>query len=324
MRFVLRVGLRASLLVSPRPAALLIRHQFARTGKALATALQARAPHDVVVITDERYDAHPDALLDVYVPGPASRAGALLPTVLWTHGGAFVGGSKDELAGYMRMIADGGFTVVAVRYSLAPEERYPSPLRQVMAALAHVQADPDRLHVDATRFVLAGDSAGAHITAQVATIVTDPDYAREIGVTATIEPAQLRGVALFCGIYDLSRIDEASPFKDLFRGVLWAYSGDRHARDDHRFIAQTAVVDRVTATFPAAFITVGNVDPLAPQSAALATRLASHSVDTDALFYPPDHQPPLGHEYQFDLDLDDARNALTRFVAFLQRNTSPP
>jgi acetyl esterase/lipase len=288
----------------------------------MAAALHARAPLDIVVVTDERYDAHPDALLDVYVPGSAARSGATLPTVLWTHGGAFIGGSKDELAGYMRMIADAGFTVVAVRYSLAPEERYPTPVRQVMAALTHVQVEADRLHVDPAQFVLAGDSAGSHITGQVAAIVTNADYARDVGIAPTIRRAQLRGVALCSGIFDLSLVDEASPFRDLVNVAMWAYSGDRHARADHRFTSETAVIDRVTETFPATFLTVGNADPLASQSAALAAKLASCGVDTDTLFYPPEHQPPLGHEYQFDLDLDDARTALTRLVSFVQRHTS--
>jgi acetyl esterase/lipase len=320
----MRVGLRASLRFSPRPAALLIRRQFARSGKELAAALQARAPLDIVVVTDERYDAHPDALLDVYVPAWAARPGTRLPTLVWTHGGAFIGGSKDELAGYMRMIADAGFTVVAMRYSLAPEERYPTQLRQVMAALAHLQADSDRLHVDPTQFVLAGDSAGAHITVQVAAIVTNPDYARDVGVDPTIERTQLRGVALFCGVYDLARVDASSPFRDVLRVALWAYSGSRHARDDHRFTSATAVIDRVTETFPATFLTVGNTDPLATQSAAIAAALTSHGVEIDTLVYPPDHQPPLGHEYQFDLDLDDAGTALVRLISFLRRHTAQP
>ena len=170
MRFVLRRS-RVGLLVSPRPAALLtVTSSPARNG---AGNRAEHAPHDVVVITDERYDAHPDALLDVYVPGPACerRPSAHRPVDPRWRLRRWIQGRTGR---YMRMIADAGFTVVAVRYSLAPEERHPTPLRQVMATLAHVQADPDRLHVDATRFVLAGDSAGAHITAQLATIVTDP------------------------------------------------------------------------------------------------------------------------------------------------------
>jgi hypothetical protein len=38
----------------------------------------------------------------------------------------------------------------------------------------------------------------------------------------------------------------------------------------------------------------------------------------EALFFPDDYQPQLQHEYQFDLDLAAAQEALTRVVAFLR------
>lgn len=39
----------------------------------------------------------------------------------------------------------------------------------------------------------------------------------------------------------------------------------------------------------------------------------------ETLFFPADRQPPLGHEYQFDLDDAAARIALDRAVAFAGR-----
>ena len=110
---------------------------------------------------DERCDPSLDALLDVYVPGADARSGAALPIVVWTHGGAFIGGSKDQIGAHLQMIADHGFAVVGMRCRLAPEGRYPMPNRQVMAALGHLQGHAARLHLDPTRIVLVGNSAGA-------------------------------------------------------------------------------------------------------------------------------------------------------------------
>jgi acetyl esterase/lipase len=95
-------------------------------------------------VINESYDDSPHARFDVYTPHGASSP---LPTLVWTHGGAFVGGSKDEIGDYLRMIAVSGLTVVGVEYSRAPAARYPTPVRQVMAALRHLQANPDRLHI---------------------------------------------------------------------------------------------------------------------------------------------------------------------------------
>ena len=110
-------------------------------------------------------------LLDVHRP---SATGAPLPALVWVHGGGFVGGSKDELAGYFKLIASNGYAVVAPRYALAPEHRYPTPTRQVMHALGYLKANAERLGIDGGRIALAGDSAGAQIAAQIAALVTSP------------------------------------------------------------------------------------------------------------------------------------------------------
>lgn len=321
MRLVL-LGLRASSAVSPRPTARALRYLFAKSAAERGARQLQDAPLDIVAVLDERYDPSPDALLDVYVPGEAVRSGTALPVVLWTHGGAFVGGSKEELGGYLRMIASRGFAVVGIRYALAPGARYPTPVRQVMAALWHIQGHAARLHIDPDRIMLAGDSAGAHISAQVATLITSPAYARKVAVPVTVDPAQLRGVALCCGIFDVSALG-GGPFKSVLAAVAWAYSGHRDYRADPFFTSTVSVPGHVTSAFPPTFLTVGNADPLLPQSLAFARALAEKGVNLDTLFYEQDHEPPLGHEYQFELDLADGRAAYERLVAFFQRNTRP-
>jgi acetyl esterase/lipase len=308
--------LRASLWFSPRPAAWAIRQLFVRTGRQTAARLAEGAPDDVSTVVDERYGASASERLDVYRPADAPPA---LPTLVWTHGGAFVGGSKEEIGGYLRRIAAAGFTVVGLEYALAPAAHYPTPVRQVMAALAHLQAYAVRLGVDPERIMLAGDSAGAHITAQVAAIITSAPYAAEVGVEPTLATGRLRAVALFCGVYDIAALyDPASPLRDLVAAVGWSYSGHRNYREDERFRSATAVAGQVGPGFPPAFVTVGNADPLAGQSRTLVEALRANGVTVESLFYPDDHHPPLGHEYQFDLATDAGRQALACLVDFLR------
>ena len=196
-------AVRVSLLISPWPAALLMRRVFAAGGARLATALDRHAPANVIGLINERYGADPDMLLDVFRPASASGP---LPLVVWVHGGGFVGGTKDELAGYFKLVASNGFAVAAPRYSLAPGRRYPTPPRQLMQALQYLQANAGRLLIDPDRIALAGDSAGAHIAAQAGALVTTPGYAEAVGITPTITPAQLRGLILACGPYDLQLV----------------------------------------------------------------------------------------------------------------------
>jgi acetyl esterase/lipase len=183
---------RTTLRFSPRPMTALIRREFAKGGATTRRILDRHAPPDTVTIADERYGRHADELLDVHVSAVAAASRTAHPTVVWIRGGGWVGGSKEEVAGYLKLLAEQGFTGVAVRYSLAPGATYPTPVRQIMAALAYLGANADRLHVDPQRLFLGGESAGAQIAAQVAAIVANPGYATELGITPTIWSDQLR------------------------------------------------------------------------------------------------------------------------------------
>ncbi|MDP3258408.1 MAG: hypothetical protein Q8S58_15550 [Bosea sp. (in: a-proteobacteria)] len=58
---------------------------------------------------------------------------------------------------------------------------------------------------------------------------------------------------------------------------------------------------------------------LAPQSVVMAQALRYRGVRVDTLFFPPEQEPKLAHEYQFDLDSSPGREALERLTAFLDR-----
>jgi acetyl esterase/lipase len=314
-------AVRLSLLFGPRPAALLVRKLFAAGGRRTAAGLARHAPAGVASIVDERYGDDGDMVLDVH--RPASAAGPL-PLLVWIHGGGFVGGAKHELADYLRLVASHGYVVAAPGYSLAPERRYPTPPRQVMQALAHLQSNAGRLGIDAARIALAGDSAGAHIAAQLGALVTTAGYAETLGIPPSVTPAQLRCLALACGPYDLGLVDRASRTGRVFiEVVLRAYTGTRTFRDDPRS-ATWSITENVTSSFPPALLTVGNADPLRAHSELLAERLRAAGAEVETLFFPDDHRPPLGHEYQFDLDGEAGRLFLERLVALLGERLATP
>ncbi|MFN8629579.1 MAG: alpha/beta hydrolase [Chloroflexota bacterium] len=312
-------AVQASLLVSPRPAALLVRRIFAdesaeRTREQLATAPPVRAE------LDRRYGQAPDEVLDLYAP--LDRADGQFPLIVWVHGGAFVGGSKEELGGYLRRLAARGFVVAAPGYTLAPEARYPTPIRQTLAACQHLGSSAADLGIDASRVVLAGDSAGAQIAAQTAGVLTNARYAARLGLAPTLDAASLRGAILCCGIFDLGAIRTSGPLGALVRAAAWAYSGERTVRPDGAFATTASVDAYLSAAFPPAFVTAGNADPLLPQSQALADRLDALGIAVERRFFPPGHTPPLGHEYQLHLDLEAAREAFEQIAAFAARATS--
>lgn len=304
--------------VSPWPRVLIIRYAFETEAQRVAAALEKHVPEDVSAQLDVPYAPEPDTYLDVYFPTRVRNTGMVLPTIVWIHGGAWISGTRKDVGNYLKILAGRGYTAVAVGYSIAPGAKYPTPIRQVNAALDYLQKRPRGYHVDAERIVIAGDSAGAQIAAEVANIVSVPSYAEAIGVEPGLPRERLKGAILNCGIYDVGAANLDEAFGGFLRTVLWSYSGTRDFAGDPRF-ATVSVVNYVTADFPPTYISGGNGDPLTPQSKAFAAALAERGVPVDTLFFTDDTAPPLARECQFNLDTEAGQLALDQTLAFLQR-----
>jgi len=303
--------------VSPWPSALLLRRALEKDGLAVTQALEKHVPPALSAQLNERYDpADPDALLDVFYP--SAIADKPLPTIVWVHGGGWVSGSKEDIANYGKVLAGRGYTVVGVEYSLAPGKTFPTPMRQLNAALGYLVKNAERLRVDPDHFVLAGDSAGAQIVAVTANAITVPAYAKMLDIVPAVERRQIAALLLYCGRYSIDSVDLDPPFGSYLRTVLWSFSGSRDFKSDPKFAA-VWVRNHVTADFPPAFISAGNGDPLLPHSIALADTLSSRGARVERLFFGPDQQPALPHEYQFNLDTEAGRLALARSLAFVAR-----
>lgn len=302
--------------LSPWPGSMLIRLAFNRGARATSERLAAKVAPGVEERLGIRYDPEDEAaLLDVFWPGEPSAGTAAPPVVVWIHGGAWISGRRGDIANYLRILAGRGIVAVGVDYSIAPESRYPRALRQVNAALRFLSAEARELDLDPGRFVLAGDSAGAQIAAQAAAVITDPAYAARTAIEPGIAAEQLRATLLCCGAYDL-RLATGTGLEGWFLGTaLWAYSGSREYSAAESF-RLASVAEHAGPGFPPSFITAGNADPLLAHSRAMAGRLTGLGVPVEAVFFEPDHRPELGHEYQFDLDREEGREALDRMVRF--------
>lgn len=302
---------------TPWPGALLVRYEFNKGGQKTSEALQKYVPNDVSSVRNVQYkNGDKDAKLDAYFP-TATMPNQKLPTVVWVHGGAWVSGSKETIANYLKIVASHGYTVIGIDYSIAPEKKYPTPVIQTSEALEYVTHHADELHSDSQRLVLAGDSAGSQIAAQMATIISNPAYAKELHMTPPIAAAQLKGMVLNCGAYDLALPNYNGADGKFLKTVLWAYAGTKDFLHDAD-IQHASVVDYVNKDFPPTFITAGNVDPLEPQSREFAGKLQRLGVPTTTLFYAKNHQPELQHEYQFNLDIQDGQTALQQILTFLK------
>lgn len=128
---------------------------------------------DVIEIQAPGEEGHPGVPLSVILPRTAQEQD--LPVLVYAHGGGFVLNSADTHARLMRLLALGsGAAVVAVRYSLAPEQRFPRQLHETLAAVAWARGPQARvLGLDGDRLAIGGDSAGANLALAATLVLRD-------------------------------------------------------------------------------------------------------------------------------------------------------
>ncbi|MET0545865.1 MAG: alpha/beta hydrolase [Caulobacterales bacterium] len=137
--------------------------------------------------------------LDVYGANAISDKKA--PIILMVHGGSWKYGDKglgrvvDNKAGHYLAR---GYVFVSINYRLIPEAYPADQARDVASALAYVQAHAEEWGGDASRIVLIGHSAGAHL---VSLINANPMFAAEAGAHKWMGT-----VALDSAAYDVERL----------------------------------------------------------------------------------------------------------------------
>jgi len=115
--------------------------------------------------------AAPDVRVLVYIP---KNVVALMPALLWIHGGGYVIGDADQADLRVKNIVSATNCVaVSVDYRLAPETPHPGPIEDCYAALKWLYTNASDLGVDTTRIAIGGDSAGGGLAAGLALLTRD-------------------------------------------------------------------------------------------------------------------------------------------------------
>jgi acetyl esterase/lipase len=130
------------------------------------------------------YDSAARLNFDLYT----AQGDNMKPCILVVHGGSWAGGSNEQIPELNSRLARLGYAVVAINYRLAPEHHYPAPVEDVQRALAYLDKHANELHVDVSRVVLLGRSAGAQIA---------------LAAAYQFPPSGVKGVISFYGPADM-------------------------------------------------------------------------------------------------------------------------
>ncbi|MDT8974912.1 alpha/beta hydrolase [Paenibacillus sp. chi10] len=330
-----RIGLLISLvliilvpyiLVNSTPAltALFVRKLF-ETPIATQPAGYASYSSQVQVQHDLTYPSrYKDNRFDIYLPQSSSAEGAKsYPTIIWVHGGAYVGGDKKDLAIFSTMLASQGYVVLAMNYERAPEAKYPTPLLQLDECYQYVKANPDRFPIDTNRLFFAGDSAGAQIASNYTAIQTNSDLARQMGMEQAVPRDTIKGMLLYCGPFDLQLFHSTKyslPVQFFLNQVAWSYIGEKNWHEVEK-VKLASVVNFVTKDYPPTFITDGNKNSFEEHGRELAARLEAVNVPVHSLFF-VQNEAITEHEFQFKLDTESGMKALEQSLSFLRQYAS--
>ena len=166
------------------------------------------------------YGQQPLQKLDFY-PASVSKPA---PLIVFVHGGGWRRGDKGNATGAAKIehFTAAGYAVASVNYRLVPDARVEDQAQDVADAVAWLAGNATKLGVDPARIVLMGHSAGAHLSALVA---TDPGFLKKAGLGLD----RLAGVVLLDGAaYDVpAQVADGPP---IMRRIYGQAFGDDAAR----------------------------------------------------------------------------------------------
>lgn len=117
------------------------------------------------------------------------------PLLIFFHGGYWRANSKENRRFLAESWVKRGVCVALINYRLAPDATLPQIAEDARSAVAWLVANAGQLGLDPSRFVISGNSAGAHLGA----MILGGDWRADYGIEAWTP----KGGVLLSGLYDL-------------------------------------------------------------------------------------------------------------------------
>ncbi len=255
-----------------------------------------------------------NAKITIYSPSQEYES---LPLILYIHGGGWSVGNAKAVSSYAKLLASNGYIVANLDYSLAPEYPYPTSTMQIIDTLNYLYENAATYKIDNTKIFIGGNSAGAHLSSQVGAIISNQDFAKEVGANIVFSSENIRGLLLYNGVYNFDTVGDCN-FPGLNK-LAWSYTGKKNYLKYER-IDQLSSIKHITKNYPATFITVGDADPLEPQTYEFVEELKNKNIDCTSLFW-TDTNSNLNHDYIYELQTKEGQKAYEMTVKFLNEHS---
>ncbi len=234
-----------------------------------------------------------------------------LPVLFFIHGGGYVLGDNDTHGLTQRKLAAyGGMAVIGIEYTLAPEARYPQPIKECAAVVRYVCDHAADLRVDVSRIGFAGDSGGGNFSMAVTL------YLRDTGFDMT----RLKANVLYYGMFGLTQSRSQFLHGGSWDGMTEAdlayytrmYLGDQAQIDCPYY---NIFSNDLSRGVPPCFIVAAELDPLRDDSLLLYDILTAKGLPCEYREY----KGALHAFIHYSKIMDDAEDALRRGAHFFAR-----
>ncbi len=123
--------------------------------------------------TVKNINYYKDLYMDLFLPDKEE-----FYTFIHFHGGGLVEGDKGDTYQYCEHLVKNGYAVATCNYSLLPDHRFPSFVRDAANAVKYV-IDNISKYGKCKGFIISGQSAGAYLTLM---LCLNKEYLKEVGI----------------------------------------------------------------------------------------------------------------------------------------------
>ena len=220
----------------------------------------------------------------LYKPAGAT---ALLPVLVYAHGGGWVVGSVETHDPFCRLLSEAANVIVlSVEFRLAPEHRFPAALNDMLSAYQWAATHPETFGGDAGRLVLGGDSAGANLAAVTANRICATGEASRPAAQLLLYPVTDHPSA---GHASYSEIGAAYGLDGSLMRWFWGQYAPDTPPDDPQI---SPLRLKSVPPLPPTLVATAEYDPLRDEGIAYAEKLKASGVRVAHL-----HAPDMHHNF---------------------------
>lgn len=136
-----------------------------------ASDAQPPSLDDVEVLRDVPFGKVNGRVLTMHIVRPklTSSVAKPMPVIVWIHGGAWIGGSKDSGIPLLLPFAKRGYLGASISYRFSKEAKFPAQIEDCKCAIRFLRAKAKEFNIDPERIGVWGASAGGHLSAMLGT-----------------------------------------------------------------------------------------------------------------------------------------------------------